>query len=192
MNITNPLLMTLMALWPIALILVFWSALSVYVFIKAPARYYLRFSLIPTMLVSSLLCVALLFVSLGYGVSMSLPPQFEYLGHNVVLDGSYKKVGIEVWVHGKRTRLYVIKYSKEAEKKLKEAQEKKKSGAPVIMKRGSGKEDKGGQDGMELDDYESNIMLPHEANPKIEESKPQTEGLPQEESPKENSRSNMI
>lgn len=192
MNILNPFLMSIMSLWPITLILVFWSALSVYIFIKAPAKYYLRFTLIPTLLASAILCVGLLIMSLGYAVSMNPPTEFEYLGHKVVLDGSYRKVGIEIWVSGKHTRLYVIKYSKKDEEKLKEAQEKKKSGSPVIMKRKpkASKETQGTNEGIELDEYESNIMLPHEVNPKIQESKPQEETP--KEVPSENSRNNMI
>ena len=152
MTITNPLLMPLITLWPIALILVFWVALSAYVFIKAPVEYYLRFLLIPTMLISSLFSVVFLYASLGYGVAKTLPEKFEYLGHNIVLDSSYKKSNIEVWVHGKRSRLYVITYSKEAEKKLKEAQEQKKSGNAVVMSRNGKKREKSTGEAGELDD----------------------------------------
>ena len=166
MNQFSSLLLTL---WPIILVLFCWSALTVYVFIKAPVKYYLRFTLIPTLLISAIFSVAFLQSSLGYSVPIKIPNEFEYLGHNILLDKSNKKSLIEIWVNDKRTRLHLIPYTKEAEKKLSEAFQKRKSGLPVIMKNAEQAErEKETEDsGFELDDYESNILLPHEANPKF-------------------------
>lgn len=166
MNITDPFLMSLNTLWPLAIILVMWSALTVYVFIKAPTKYYLRFTLIPGMLFGSILMIMSLVNSLGFSVALSLPDEFEFLAFKVVLDKEYKKSAIEVWVADKKTRLYVIPYTEKTEKALKEAAGKKKQGNSVIVRKGTSTKEGSGAGGMMEDDYESNIILPHQAFPK--------------------------
>lgn len=154
-------------LWPICVALLLWTALSVYVFIKAPVSYYLRWTLIPASFVAVFVVFTTLTASLGYAVDRTLPPKFEFLGYRVILSG-VKKSAIEVWVAGKHTRLYVIPYTKEAEKAFKEAEAKKKQGGQngaVVM---GGKKGKG-KPGEAEEPYESNLLLPHQITPKVDE-----------------------
>lgn len=175
--------------WPLMAALLLWSALTSYVFIKAPTRYYLRWSLIPVGFLAAVFMSLFVFVSWGRATPATLPSEFEFLGYNVVLKG-IKKSALEVWTGGNRTRLYVIPYSKEAEDAMKDAAKKKQqaagTGGTVIMKnkqkRDHGdpadKQQKGNsQSGTgtdKNDGYESNIMLPEEVNPK--ETSPNRDG----------------
>ncbi len=150
------------------LILAIWSALASYVFIRSPKSYLTRWVMIPASLVAAVLYGYANWASFGYAVPLGLPDQFTFLGYNTVIVAN-KKTSIEVWVEAQRTRLYVIPYSKEAEKALKDAAEKKKGGGVVQMKRRKEKPNdpaNGDKDGRADYPYESNLLLPSDINPK--------------------------
>ena len=150
---------------PAIFVLTLWSAFTTFVFIKSPVEYLLRWALIPLGLIAAVAFGYFTWVAYGYSVQMPLPDSFDFLGYHVLISNN-KKTAIEIWVSGERTRLYVIPYSKDAEKKLKEAAEKKKAGGIVRMRKHKNNNGMGDKDGREDYPFESNLLLPPDINPK--------------------------
>jgi hypothetical protein len=150
--------------WPATAVLLIFAAFAIWVFIRTPSSYYLRLALIPGGLLTAILFGWYMWLSYGFAVPEELPEVYDFLGYHVVIKDN-RKTAIEVWVEGRRSRLYVIPYSKQAEQALKEASAKKRTGAVIRMqkKAGRGGDSKGGANDYP---YESNLMLPQDFNPK--------------------------
>lgn len=146
---------------PIILILLAWSALASFVFIRSPARYLMRWMLIPGSLLAAVVFGYFCSLSLGYAVPLEPPAEFDFLGYNVVVRDN-QKVAIEIWVDGWRTRLYRIPYSKQAEEAMKEAAKKGQGGGVVHMER-----DEQGEGSSQAPPYQSNILTPSDLSPKV-------------------------
>ncbi len=144
---------------PIIVLLTLLVSFSTYVFIQAPRKYLLKWLLIPTSLVVGVFAVFLFSMSAGYAMPTTLPDQFTLLGSHVVVSGK-KKDAIEVWGLTDKSRLYRIPYSKQMEQALREAKEKGKGGGRVDLKK------QGTEKGENEDQYESNLVLPSDENPK--------------------------
>lgn len=155
---------------PVVLLVTLITGSSMYVYLQVPRHYYLKLVLIPVSLVCGVLVVGIVAFSLGYAYPSKLPEQFVYLGHHVLIDHG-KKQGIEVWVGGSRTRLYVIPWSKPMEEALDKAGSKGKAGGKVTMKYGQ-QNGKGGNKGNEDDTWESTLSLPSDA-PKDQQVQPE-------------------
>ncbi len=138
--------------------------LIAYVLLRTPARDPFKYLLIAALLGGSTFVAGWMAETMGYAVPVELPPKARLLGYNVVLKDS-QKVGIEMWLKAGDTRLYVIPYSKEAEKALKEL--KGKQGIPIIKgkKRGQGQGDK---PEFETDILTPNKEIPKDAEPEVE------------------------
>ncbi len=163
--------MTLLAsYWPLAFGLLLIAAFGSWVFIHSHRSYLLRWALIPVSLLVAVASAKVYDARLGYAVAMQLPPEFVYLGHQVVVEQKHK-AGIEVWTQSARTRLYRIPYSKPMEQALERAHEQAKSGLPVVMRRQSQSPPGSSAGSGTLADnggplYESNVVLPSDLNPK--------------------------
>jgi hypothetical protein len=154
------------ALWPLVIVLTLYAALGTWLFIRTPASFWLKISLVPLLLGSAYLVLPLADTLLGFAAERPLPAKFTYLAHQVVVEKS-KKVGIEVLVAGPHARLYRIPYSKRAEDALGGAKQAAKGGGRVELRK---RAQQPRSDGTETeDDYESNLILPHQENPKNRE-----------------------
>jgi hypothetical protein len=156
--------------WPLAFGLLLVAGFGSWVFIHSDRSYLLRWAMIPLSLAVAVASAKVYDAGLGYAVPERLPPQFVYLGHQVVVERQHK-AGIEVWARAARTRLYRIPYSKPMEKALDRAREQAKSGLPVVMHRQERSADpQGAMQGRQLaqssEVYESNVLLPSQLDPK--------------------------
>ncbi len=150
-------------LLPIVIVMVVVLGLVGYVFIRTPANFWLKWTLIPSLLAAALFSSSLFVSKLGYAVPMPLPEQAQVLSYNIVLEDNQKK-WIELWLkEGSASRLFVVPYSKENEKELKDGADKAKKGGKHMLKknRPNGKKGKGKGDieGPQPDFY-SDILVP--------------------------------
>lgn len=148
-----------LAYGPLVAILVGMAGAAAWVFIHARVSYLLRWVLIPAALVAAFCSAQIYDLRLGYAAPAPLPTKFVYLGHHVVvLNG--EKTAVEVWAQTRNTRLYRLPYSRGLETSMDKAQTLTDSGKTVVVHRN--------KPGVEADTkpYESNIVLPSDANPK--------------------------
>lgn len=173
-----------MATWPLILALIAVLSFSVYVFIKAPVTYLIRWTLIPIAFASTLVVCWLFYLLMGFGVPTTLPTRFIVLGYHVNVEAN-KKSTIDVWIiEGKTTRLYSIPHTKSMEKSFEQAMGKKQKGGYVVMEKSKKRSKGNGTDkGDELQDpYQSNIILPHMINPKDQDDiQPEQKLLPEQD-----------
>lgn len=152
---------------PLATILFAWALLTLYVFIRAPnVATLVKLLVVPLVIVAAILSYRVTDLNAGYPKhTFKLPERFLYLGHKVIINDYYEKIGIDVWAqNGHITRLYAIPWSKAMEEALNKAQGKKmgaKGRGDVEMKGKPGK--KGGKPGEESDQapYDSELKLPN-------------------------------
>ena len=137
------------ALWPVwlgtAVLLVF----STYVFLQTPARYWLKFVMIPTSMLSAVGIVFCMFTALGYPYPSALPDSFTPLGYMVHSSGGTKET-IDVWIDGRPTRLYSEPWTELLEMALSQAMEMQHDGGYVVTHKAHGASDA----------YVSNLILP--------------------------------
>lgn len=156
-------------LWPIAILMTMVVCLCAYVFIKAPANYWFKFTLIPAALFLWVFALYLMSTSLGYSISMKLPEQFIYIAHNVTMVNN-KKETIEIWMEKKPTRLIKVPYSSSLEKALEGAKTLAQHGGKVVVTTSNaGKSTHGDPNQQEENGYHSRLILPEEVNPKSPE-----------------------
>lgn len=123
------------SLIPIILVMLAITALSVFVYLRTPDGFFIKFFIIPISLFGMIFVPTTFTNLLGYAYPHTLPEKFIYLGHKVVVK-DHKKVNIEVWTgHPKdgSTRLYLIPYEKLAEKQLNQARDDTGQGKRVEM-----------------------------------------------------------
>jgi hypothetical protein len=164
--------MILQLYWPLAIGLVLVAAFGSWVFIHSSRSYLLRWAIIPLSLAVAVASAKMYDARLGYAVAHELPPRFVYLGHQVVIE-EMRKTGIEVWAQESGTRLYRIPYSKPMEQALDHARDQAKGGLPVMMQKRA--KAQGRPDARSLADsgspqYDSNVVLPSDVNPKTSAS----------------------
>lgn len=163
----NNLLKIYLEVWPLSVMFLIWCSAMAYIMLQTKTNYYLKFILIPIMFIAGWITPTSVIPILGYAVPKELPKRFEYLGHNVIIENNKKKE-IEVWLGGEKTRLIVIPYTKDMEKKMQEGAEKKQQkGARVTMERKDAKETgKQKSEGVSESEFSIQQELPGDIEPK--------------------------
>ena len=144
-------------LTPIAIVVSLTTALILYVFLRTPASSLLKYVLTPAALLAAIFSGYLVIGKLGYAVAIEIPKKAFLLHYNVVFEQNERK-RIELWLRdgqGEVTRLHVIPWSKEAEKKLREGVEKAKKGGALVLRRGNGFDS-------DKPEFETDILTPEQ------------------------------
>lgn len=147
---------------PVLALVALVSVYAAWLVILAPTRYWAKWLLVPATLCLWVAVFPMADAMLGYAWEHPLPNKFELISYAVVVEGG-QKTAIEVWVAGEHSRLYRVPYSKPAEDGLAEGTKKGEGGGRIMMERtghGEGKNDS----------YESNIVLPSDDNPKLQDN----------------------
>lgn len=154
-----------MALLPIIAFIALVSAYAAWLVIHAPARYWIKWLLIPATLSMWFAVWPLASTILGFAYAHRLPAKFTLLSYVVVVEDG-RKTAIEVWAAGERSRLYSVPYTKPMADALATAAKKGGAGGRVVMERKKRNGQGGGQVDADEDNYESNLVLPSDDNPK--------------------------
>jgi hypothetical protein len=151
-------------------VLFIWVIFTLYVFVNSPRVHTsIKMIVIPLAIVASVLSFRAADLNAGYAMHTDkLPQRFMYLGHKVIINEKFEKIGIDVWAQQEHTtRLYGIPWNKQMEDALNKAQEKKmgsKGKGDVEMNKRPGKPGKPGKPGEDEDEnhepYDSNLKLP--------------------------------
>lgn len=170
---------SLQALLPLVLALIGVLGLCIYVFLKSPAGYYLKFAVVPLGLVLGLFSYIFVSSLLGYAFPNELPTKFAFIAYNVVIKDN-RKVGLEIWYHESkdRTRLSTAPYSKEMEKQLQQALAAASAGKMAMFERKKrGQDGEGSSSGSDSSGYQVEILEPQDVTPKapIDDEAPQGE-----------------
>jgi hypothetical protein len=151
---------------PFTIVLLLWITLTLYVFIQSPNfATHIKVLVVPLAVITAVLSFKAVEVNAGYPYYVQkLPERFMYLGHKVIINDKFEKIGIDVWSQkGHRTRLFAIPWSKQMEKVLNAAQEKKKGfggQGEVEMRERHKKNKEGSSEGDDEDPYDSDLKLP--------------------------------
>ena len=149
---------------PVVLLFLVLALLSTYCLIRSSATTWVKYLLVLVLPLSYLFVTDIILAKLGYAVPLQLPEKAPLLHFNVVWQES-RPVNIELWLQEpKETRLYVIPYSKESEKKLKQGQKQAKEGGGVLTLRGN----RQGLDPQDLPLFETEVLVPNVEAPKDE------------------------
>lgn len=124
-------------LLPLELLLLSFVVFMLYVFIRTPHKFVIKFAAIPLLLIASLYAISILDSMLGKPYPGRPAGEFLYIDSRIVIE-NHKK-WIELWVQEKgRSRLYVFAYKKEIQDQLEEAKGRAAHGIPQFgrFKRG--------------------------------------------------------
>jgi hypothetical protein len=160
---TSPFLSVLL---PIELLLVTITVFFVYVFLRTPHTFRIKFIGVPVLLFGAFYALLNLDGMLGRPYPGVPSSEFTFINYRVALDKENKK-WIELWVLDKKSsRLFVFPYTKEAEKQLRPAQAKTQKG---IAQKGKFKKKTNGVKSdatiLELYDIPTNVLPPKEVGP---------------------------
>jgi hypothetical protein len=130
---------------------------------------------VPAALFGALLIPLFVVTEMGKAVPvLRLPDRFNLIAHKVIIDEGKKK-HIEIWGYqtGKRTRAYIVPYSKGMEELLKKAQQGSHQGfVPQLRRNGDGRKPQIEHDGLQLHLLNpSDLMGPKEGldeNPELQ------------------------
>ena len=154
-------------LWSLDLAFLLLVAFAVYVFIRTPKQYYLKWALIPTALSTAIFSFILFGNILGSSYpSEKMPDNFVFLSYITVIQQD-KPVALEIWVKANPTRLYRVPYSKKLEEQLRKAEKARASGNMVRFSSTNRSDMKEGKDSTnEEDSWAMDIFNPITVFPK--------------------------
>jgi hypothetical protein len=164
---------------PLALVLLAWAVLTLFVFIRTPkVNMALKVLVIPLVVVAAIYSYQVTNLLAGHAKDVKrLPVKFTYVAHSVVLNERFQKVGLEVWTkyHG-HTIAYAIPWSEKMEKALEQAQQMRKGSKHGEVEMKLDGEQRSGQKGSDEeqieDTFKPQLRMPFEDQPKRAEDFP--------------------